>query len=288
MKPATNKDEQQRIWWRKIPLLSSILPSTSSAKTISSATGSTGGSLYRLQQRKDEFIPYYASTALYETLSKTFLKRHCYETCHFCSATWIGFWALLHVTCATYVLTPIRDAVALQIGVEHIPKLTLASTVLAFCSSVPIGWLFEAPDPSRRRLFKRMGLTRGETQGTSLALFYRFFAVCLISYAIGFYLIEVFIRNNNNNGNHDGSSAEAATTTSTAGMMVESVQKAWRDVMPERLYETWVSLGLPANWEAVWIFLRPVGLYSILSRDPSDEVTFAESGLGCHDGSYGI
>lgn len=106
------------------------------------------------------------------------------------NATSIGFWALLHVTCATYVLTPLRDAVALTIGVDYMPQLTLASTVLALFSSVPIGWLFEAPDPNRRRLWKRMGLTRGETQGTSLALFYRCFAAVLVSYAFGFSGLE--------------------------------------------------------------------------------------------------
>jgi hypothetical protein len=94
------------------------------------------------------------------------------------------------VTCVNYVLTPLRDAIAIKVGVKHIPVLTLASTGLAFVSSVPIGWLFEAPDPSRRKLWKRMGLTRGETQGTSLALFYRFFAVVLISYAVGFTGVE--------------------------------------------------------------------------------------------------
>ena len=71
------------------------------------------------------------------------------------------------------------------------PTLTLASTILAFCSSVPIGWLFEAPDPNRRRLLKRMGLTRGETQGTSLALFYRCFALSLIAFVIVFQVIEI-------------------------------------------------------------------------------------------------
>jgi len=85
-----------------------------------------------------------------------------------------------------------RDAIALAVGVEHIPKLTLASTLLAVISSVPIGWLFEAPDPMRRKVWKRMGLTRGETQGTSLALFYRMFAMSVLSYAIGFKMVDYF------------------------------------------------------------------------------------------------
>ena len=33
-----------------------------------------------------------------------------------------------------------RDAIALAVGVDLMPQLTLASTVLAFHSSVPIGW----------------------------------------------------------------------------------------------------------------------------------------------------
>jgi hypothetical protein len=88
-----------------------------------------------------------------------------------------------------------RDAAALAVGVSHIPALTLASTVLALGSSVPVGWLFEAPDPRRRRVWKRMGLTRGETQGTSLALFYRVFGFLLWSYAVGFWIVERAKRN---------------------------------------------------------------------------------------------
>ena len=99
-------------------------------------------------------------------------------------SVWIGFWALLSLTCANSVVTPMRDAVALAVGVSHLPKLTVASTVLALLSSVPIGWLFEAPDPQRRRVWKRMGLTRGETQGTSLALFYRVFAILILVYGL--------------------------------------------------------------------------------------------------------
>lgn len=131
------------------------------------------------------FEPYYMSTKLIYSIS---LRIFQHEEC--AVATWIGFWALLNVTCANYVLSPMRDAVALQVGVQHIPKLTLASSVLAFLSSVPIGWLFEAPDPNRRKVWKKMGLTRGETQGTSLALFYRFFALSVLSYAIGFQLVD--------------------------------------------------------------------------------------------------
>ncbi len=136
------------------------------------------------------FTPYYTSSRLLCDFSKRiFLKEE------FAVATWIGFWSLLFITMGVSTITPIRDAVALQLGVKHMPKLTLASSVMAFLSSVPIGWLFEAPDPSRRKLWKKMGLTRGETQGSSLALFYRFFALAVTSYAVGFTLVDLV--NNN-------------------------------------------------------------------------------------------
>ena len=136
------------------------------------------------------FTPYYTVTKYLQRLSQAVMP-HSYQYSSTNNATWIGFWAMFLVTCSNYVLMPMRDAIALAVGVEHIPKLTLASTALAFGSSVPIGWLFEAPDPARRSIFKRVGLTRGETQGSSLALFYRFFALALWSYAIGFLAIEL-------------------------------------------------------------------------------------------------
>ena len=106
-----------------------------------------------------------------------------------------GFLALLLATCVNYMLGPMRDAAALAVGVEYIPTLTLISTLLAIVSSVPIGWLFEAPDPNRRmRMLQRFKLgfmTRGETQGSSLALFYRFFAIFLAFYAVGFKVLEM-------------------------------------------------------------------------------------------------
>lgn len=132
------------------------------------------------------FVPCYPATRLIFWISTKFFEHE-----DFAVATWMGFWALHNVTCANYVLSPMRDAVALKVGVKNIPKLTLASSVLALLSSVPIGWLFEAPDPSRRKLWKKMGLTRGETQGTSLALFYRFFALSVLSYAFGFQVMEL-------------------------------------------------------------------------------------------------
>jgi len=105
-------------------------------------------------------------------------------------ATWLGFWALFNVSCANYVLKPIMDSVVLQLGVENLASLTFAGTILSFLSSVPIGWLFEAPDPKRRKVFKKMGMTRGETQGTSLALFYRFFALSALLYSLGFQMVD--------------------------------------------------------------------------------------------------
>jgi len=105
-----------------------------------------------------------------------------------------GFLALLLLTMANYMLSPMRDAAALAVGIKHIPLLTLISTILALASSVPMGWLFEAPNPLRKGKSwrDRIGLTRGETQGTSLALFLRCFAICLIGYALTFKVLEWF------------------------------------------------------------------------------------------------
>jgi hypothetical protein len=136
------------------------------------------------------YTPNSFSGKLLTSISCRFVPTHQQQT-HGGSAL-AGFLALLLVTCANYMLGPMRDAAALAVGVSHIPALTLASTVLALGSSVPVGWLFEAPDPRRRRVWKRMGLTRGETQGTSLALFYRVFAFLLLSYALGFKLVDQF------------------------------------------------------------------------------------------------
>mmetsp|Transcript_22489 Transcript_22489/g.25310 ORF Transcript_22489/g.25310 Transcript_22489/m.25310 type:complete len:995 (+) Transcript_22489:34-3018(+) len=134
------------------------------------------------------FIPQYTYTKIAYAISKRIFDD---ANDDFAVATWLGFWAYLNVTCANYVIKPITDAVVLQVGFQYMPQLSLASSVLAFLSSVPIGWLFEAPDPSRRKVFKKMGMTRGETQGTSLALFYRFFAASTLSYAVGFQLVDI-------------------------------------------------------------------------------------------------
>ena len=149
----------------------------------SSANTETIPPLYR-------FTPNSLTGNLLSVLSRKFVPSRS-QTTHGGSAL-AGFSALLLVTCANYMLGPMRDAAALAVGVSHIPALTLASTVLALGSSVPVGWLFEAPDPRRRKTWKRMGLTRGETQGTSLALFYRVFAFLLLSYALGFKMVDMF------------------------------------------------------------------------------------------------
>jgi hypothetical protein len=200
-------------------------PNLGDARSSTSSENLTGLQREMLLGERDplEFHSLYAATRALQWISKRVLPAQHVPGAG--AATWIGFWALLHVTCANYVLTPMRDAIALQVGVQHIPKLTLASTVLALFSSVPIGWLFEAPDPCRRRLWKRMGLTRGETQGTSLALFYRIFAIILISYAIGFQGIE-FIRA------HYG--ANEQTTDSQA----QDFQAGWLS-----LAKIWTSVG---------------------------------------------
>jgi hypothetical protein len=137
---------------------------------------------------KNFFIPQYIFTKIAYAIS-----RRVFDDANddFAVATWLGFWAYLNVSCANLILKPIMDAVVLELGVENQPTLILASSVLAFLSSVPIGWLFEAPDPARRKIFKKMGMTRGETQGTSLALFYRVFAFSAVSYAVGFKLVNI-------------------------------------------------------------------------------------------------
>jgi hypothetical protein len=161
------------------------------------------------------FQPLFASTRLYQSMSARLLPKHTAF-----AATWIGFWALFHITCVNYVLTPLRDAIAIKVGVRHIPMLTLASTGLAFVSSVPIGWLFEAPDPSRRKVWKRMGLTRGETQGTSLALFYRCFAVVLVSYAVGFTGVEWLIARRSSASSDDESASSWIAVASSKAVYV--------------------------------------------------------------------
>jgi hypothetical protein len=179
---------------------------------------STPGSLRSFQQQQtaqqmqQQFLPYYTITRFLQRASQLLLQPH--HTQPFASATWIGFWALFLVACGNHVLMPVRDAIALSVGVQHMPALTLASTSLAVLSSVPIGWLFEAPNPSRRRLWKNMGLTRGETQGTSLALFYRCFAGILVAYAAFFWALQVL---------------QSTTTTKSSGSSTSRTSRSLAD-----------------------------------------------------------
>ena len=105
--------------------------------------------------------------------------------CHSLSSI-AGMYLLMLVTSSNYMLSPMRDAAAITVGVESIPKLAFISTLLTLGSSALVGWLFEAPDPKRRKIFSRVGLTRGDTQGTSLALFFRMFAFYLMLMAAVF------------------------------------------------------------------------------------------------------
>jgi hypothetical protein len=192
------------------------------------------------------FVPQYTITRIVYAISKRVFDQE-----DFAVATWLGFWALLNVTCANYVLTPMRDAIALQIGVRHIPKLTLASSFLAFLSSVPIGWLFEAPDPSRRKVWKKMGLTRGETQGTSLALFYRFFAVCVISYAVGFQFVDMI----QTKGGLEWMFGNGTTTSATSVLDIDDHETDQHTVL--------ALAG--ALWKAIPFWLTQVGQFMYIA-----------------------
>lgn len=190
-------------------------------------------STFRSREHEPYFTPHYRSTRWICALSARIFKK---EQDEFCMATWIGFWSLFAVTMGVSTITPIRDAIALQVGVKHMPKLTLASSVLAFLSSVPIGWLFEAPDPSRRKLWKSMGLTRGETQGSSLALFYRFFALTVASYALAFIVMEImqnrpqWIPFLSKKISEEANPIDEEDQTTFANLLGEWVQQAWQKI----------------------------------------------------------
>ena len=189
--------------------------STSSLPSALHSSSSTSSS----STQQQHYTPYFTSTRLWHALSQRFLPYHTQTPLH--ASTWLGFWALLHITCANYVLTPLRDAIALRVGLDVLPLLTLASTAMAFGSSVPIGWLFEAPDPARRKWWKKMGLTRGQTQGTSLALFYRCFAWFLLVYGVLFCVLEWI--------GHDDDPTDAAVASER--LLSSSVRwLSWRNV----------------------------------------------------------
>jgi len=187
------------------------IPTTFTTTTNDDNTNGIIPSLYT-------FSPNCLSGKILTKISQKFVPPHKQHT-HGGSAL-AGFFALLLVTCANYMLGPMRDAAALAVGVSHIPALTLASTVLALGGSVPVGWLFEAPNPMRRRVWKRMGLTRGETQGTSLALFYRVFAFLLLSYALGFKLVDKVGRGKEeSDGSHGGDGSEEESAVSAIALI---------------------------------------------------------------------
>mmetsp|Transcript_16880 Transcript_16880/g.31975 ORF Transcript_16880/g.31975 Transcript_16880/m.31975 type:complete len:927 (-) Transcript_16880:73-2853(-) len=151
-------------------------------------------------------------------LSRIFNRRQDHQDSRRSPATFAGFLSLLLLTMSNYMLGPMRDAAALKVGVSYIPTLTLVSTILALASSVPVGWLFEAPNPERkgRRWRGRIGLTRGETQGTSLALFLRCFAVCLFGYAFSFKLMDLMRLGVGSDG--IGSSGASGASSSNDGV----------------------------------------------------------------------
>lgn len=184
---------------------------TASHETTAASNNSSSSSMYTFSAHT------YSGKAL--TLISTHFVPPQHMHTHGGSAL-AGFSALLLVTCANYMLGPMRDAAALAVGVTHIPALTLASTVLALGSSVPVGWLFEAPDPRRRRVWKRMGLTRGETQGTSLALFYRVFAFLLLSYALGFQIVERFGKSKREGEGVDGGEGSGLGEEESAAVLL--------------------------------------------------------------------
>ena len=174
-----------------------------------------------------------------------------------------GFLSLLLVTCSSYMLSPMRDAAALAVGVDYIPALTLASTVLALASSVPVGWLFEAPNPARRgRFFNRVGLTRGETQGTSLALFYRCFALCLVGYAMGFKIVEIM------GGMADDSKTEALSVEGECSAGQEYGAEEGQCVTTESESETMASMMsmLPLGMSTFLALLKRILTRIVKSR----------------------
>ncbi len=114
----------------------------------------------------------------------------------------------------------------------------MPAAVLVLGSLVPVGWLFKAPNPMRRRVWKRMGLTRGETQGTSLALFYRVFAFLLLSYALGFKLVDKYGRGRD--GGDDGEeSASSIALIATFFLRLFAIE------LSEDALELWACLLRP-------------------------------------------
>lgn len=179
-----------------MPPLHTHAAATTHANTTST-TSSTTTSLHSYS--KDTF-----AGIVLNRLSSIFIAPNSLRS----GSAFAGFLSLLLITMANYMLGPMRDAAALRVGVSYIPMLTLASTTIALASSVPMGWLFEAPNPTRKGKHwrHRVGLTRGETQGTSLALFLRCFAVCLVGYAFTFKLMYLLSWKSDDEGGMESSS----------------------------------------------------------------------------------
>ena len=249
------------------PTISSTLLSQSHVPPP--AIANNGNSLLKSKAANNApyFVPQFYSSRIVYWISKQPLVQKFAKDGNdiYVVATWMGFFALLNVTCANYVLTPMRDAVALQVGVANIPKLTLASSVLAFFSSVPIGWLFEAPDPSRRKVWKSMGLTRGATQGTSLALFYRFFAISVLSYAVGFTLVDWY---NNGGGSQlmgrllSSFNSSSTTGTTSSRQLKDDTASFSTIVFNEWVPFIWSQLGF-GMYIAFFLVVHLMKLHSI-------------------------
>ena len=82
-----------------------------------------------------------------------------------------------------------------------------------------------------------MGLTRGETQGTSLALFYRVFGFLLWSYAVGFWMVE----RGDDTKEEDGAPYAAVDEGDDGGNVEESII-GWIGILSVRIFH---ELGVP-------------------------------------------
>jgi len=125
------------------------------------------------------YSPIYTSVRFLFRLNRYLQRSHLDH-----STTLLGFWLLLVLQAAQSLVAPTRDALLVTIGVSHLPALTVGTTLLALCATVPTAWIMEAPNPSRSPWMRKCGLTRGDTQGTSLALLDRVYAVVCFTAAL--------------------------------------------------------------------------------------------------------
>jgi hypothetical protein len=98
-----------------------------------------------------------------------------------------------------------------------------------------------------------MGLTRGETQGTSLALFYRFFAGCVISYAVGFQFVDM-----RNNGRLDWIFGKNETTIGS----VDGLPTADDDEATMQYNATALASAL---WKSIPYWLTQIGQFMYIA-----------------------